>query len=69
MSKEDLGPALARAVLPGVQGGPHENLIAAKAVAFREALLPSFEVYAKRVVTNAQTLAKNLSSQGLRVVS
>lgn len=69
MSKENLGPALARAVFPGVQGGPHENLIAAKAVAFREALLPSFGVYAKQVVANAQTLAANLSSQGLRVVS
>jgi len=69
MSKENLGPALARAVFPGIQWGPHENLVAAKAVAFREALLPSFEVYAKQVVKNAQTLAKNLSSQGLRVVS
>ncbi|MDD5197905.1 MAG: serine hydroxymethyltransferase [Candidatus Gracilibacteria bacterium] len=69
MSKENLGPALARAVFPGVQGGPHENLIAAKAVAFREALLPSFGVYAKQVVANAQTLARNLNSQGLRVVS
>lgn len=69
MSKENLGPALARAVFPGVQGGPHENLIAAKAVAFREALLPSFGIYAKQVVENAQTLAANLSSQGLRVVS
>ncbi|OIP55091.1 serine hydroxymethyltransferase [Candidatus Gracilibacteria bacterium CG2_30_37_12] len=69
MSRAALGPALARAVFPGVQGGPHENLIAAKAVAFREALLPSFEVYAKQVVANAQTLAANLSSQGLRVVS
>ncbi len=69
MSKENLGPALARAVFPGVQWGPHENLVAAKAVAFREALLPSFEVYAKQVVKNAQTLAANLAAQGLRVVS
>lgn len=69
MSRENLGPALARAVFPGVQGGPHENLVAAKAVAFREALDPSFGVYAKQVVKNAQTLAANLSSQGLRVVS
>ncbi|MDD2892215.1 MAG: serine hydroxymethyltransferase [Candidatus Gracilibacteria bacterium] len=69
MSKENLGPALARAVFPGVQGGPHENLIAGKAVAFREALDPSFATYAKQVVDNAQTLAKNLSSGGLRVVS
>lgn len=69
MSKENLGPSLARAVFPGVQGGPHENLIAAKAVAFKEALLPSFGIYAERVVKNAQALAANLSSQGLRVVS
>lgn len=44
-------------------------MIAAKAVAFREALLPSFGIYAKQVVENAQSLAKSLSSQGLRVVS
>lgn len=69
MSREALGPDLARAVFPGVQGGPHENLIAGKAVAFREALDPSFPTYAKQVVDNAQTLAKNLSSGGLRVVS
>ncbi|MFA6090234.1 MAG: serine hydroxymethyltransferase [Candidatus Gracilibacteria bacterium] len=69
MSKENLGPALARAVFPGVQGGPHENLIAAKAVAFKEALDPSFHTYAKQVVENAQTLAANLASQGLRVIS
>lgn len=69
MAKENLGPALARAVFPGVQGGPHENLIAAKAVAFQEALDPSFEVYTKQVIRNAQVLAKNLSLQGLRVVS
>ncbi|MDD2916330.1 MAG: serine hydroxymethyltransferase [Candidatus Gracilibacteria bacterium] len=69
MSRENLGPALARAVFPGVQGGPHENLIAAKAIAFREALDPSFAIYAKQVVKNAQTLAANLASQELRVVS
>lgn len=69
MSKAALGPALARAVFPGVQGGPHENLIAAKAVAFKEALDPSFHTYAKQVVENAQTLAANLASQGLRVIS
>ena len=69
MSRANLGPDLARAVFPGVQGGPHENLIAAKAVAFKEALDPSFHIYAKQVVENAQTLAKNLASQGLRVIS
>lgn len=69
MSKEALGPKIARAVFPGVQGGPHENIIAAKAVAFKEALSPSFEVYAKQVVNNAQVLAKNLINQGIRVIS
>lgn len=69
MAKEHLGPAIARAVFPGVQWGPHENLIAAKAVAFKEALLPSFEIYAKQVIKNAQALAKHLSDQGLRVIS
>ncbi len=69
MAKEHLGPAIARAVFPGVQWGPHENLIAAKAVAFKEALDPSFEIYAKQVIKNAQALAKHLSDQWLRVVS
>ncbi len=69
MSRADLGPAIARAVFPGVQGWPHENLIAAKAVAFREALLPSFGEYAKQVIENAQALATHLAAQGLRVVS
>lgn len=69
MAKETLGSKIARAVFPGVQWGPHENLIAAKAVAFKEALSPDFEVYARQVVENAQALAKNLSSQGLRVIS
>ena len=69
MSKAALGPAIARAIFPGIQGGPHENVIAAKAVAFKEALAPSFEIYAKQIISNAQVLAKNLASQGLRVIS
>lgn len=69
MARENLGPAIARAVFPGVQWGPHENLIAAKAVAFKEALSPSFQDYAKQVIKNAQALAKNLASEELRVVS
>jgi glycine hydroxymethyltransferase len=60
MSKEKFAPAIARAVFPGVQGGPHENLIAAKAVAFREALAPSFKIYARQVVDNAKVLATEL---------
>lgn len=69
MSKETLGPKIARAVFPGVQGGPHENIIAAKAVAFKEALSPSFEIYTRQVIKNAQVLAKGLMDQGIRVIS
>lgn len=69
MARESFGPALARAVFPGVQGWPHENLIAAKAVAFGEALAPEFQSYAQQVVRNAQVLAKGLADNGLRIVS
>jgi len=69
MSKEKFGPAIAKAVFPWVQGGPHENLIAGKAVAFAEALKPEFHEYAKQVVQNAQCLASELMSLGFRVVS
>ncbi|OGZ05758.1 MAG: serine hydroxymethyltransferase [Candidatus Lloydbacteria bacterium RIFCSPHIGHO2_02_FULL_54_17] len=58
-----------KAVFPGLQGGPHENAIAATAVAFGEALTPSFKVYAKQVVKNAKALAGELQKLGWRVVS
>jgi len=69
MSKEKYAKDLARAVFPGLQWGPHENLIAAKAVAFWEALKPEFKEYQKQVVTNAQTLAKVLEQGWCKVVS
>lgn len=69
MSKEKFASQIARAVFPWVQGGPHENLIAAKAVAFKEALDPSFKVYAKNVVENAKTLATELMNAGFKIVS
>ncbi|MDD2908030.1 MAG: serine hydroxymethyltransferase [Candidatus Gracilibacteria bacterium] len=69
MSKEKFGPAIARAVFPGVQGGPHEHLIAAKAVAFAEALKPEFSEYAKQVVKNAKVLASELMNYDFKVVS
>ena len=69
MAKEKHAKALARAVFPGLQWGPHENLIAAKAVAFWEALKPEFKEYQKQVVTNAQTLATQLQKNGFKVVS
>ncbi|MGE4443745.1 MAG: serine hydroxymethyltransferase [Candidatus Altimarinota bacterium] len=69
MSKEKFAQQIARAVFPGVQGGPHENLIAAKAVAFKEALDPSFKIYASQVVKNAKIFASELMNAGFKVVS
>ncbi|MRG55726.1 aminotransferase class I/II-fold pyridoxal phosphate-dependent enzyme [Phyllobacterium sp. SYP-B3895] len=57
------------AVFPGLQGGPLMHVIAAKAVAFGEALKPDFKTYGKNVVTNAQTLAETLKKNGLDIVS
>jgi glycine hydroxymethyltransferase len=56
-------------VIPGIQGGPLMHVIAGKAVAFREALLPSFETYAKQVILNARALAAALAGFGYNVVS
>jgi glycine hydroxymethyltransferase len=61
--------ALNSAIFPGGQGGPFMHLIAAKAVALREALAPSFAAYAKQVVRNASVLAETLAARGLRIVS
>ncbi len=58
-----------KAIFPGLQGGPLENAIAAKAVAFKEALDPSFRVYARSVVENAKALADSLVAEGFRLVS
>src|SRR4029079_8976588 len=61
--------AIDKAIFPGTQGGPLEHVIAAKAVAFREAMDPSFRDYAAQVVTNAAALAAGLGTEGLRLVS
>ena len=66
---EDLGKKINSAVFPGLQGGPLMHVIAAKAVAFGEALQPSFKSYAQQVVENARTLAATLSEGGLDIVS
>jgi glycine hydroxymethyltransferase len=66
---EDIAKRLNSAVFPGMQGGPLMHVIAAKAVAFGEALRPSFKLYAKNVVENAKTLAENLKSHGFDIVS
>ena len=61
--------AINSAVFPGLQGGPLMHVIAAKAVAFKEALQPAFGVYQKQVVTNARIMAETLTQRGLRIVS
>ncbi len=58
-----------KAVFPGIQGGPLEHVIAAKAVCFKEALSDDFKVYAKNIVDNAQALCKGLMSRGIDIVS
>ena len=56
-----------KAVFPGLQGGPHENVIAAKAVAFQEALQPEFKIYAKQILANAKVLEHELGSKGFHL--
>jgi len=69
LSKEALGKAVNSQIFPGTQGGPLMHVIAAKAVAFLEALRPDFKVYQQRVLDNAKALAKALTEAGLRLVS
>ncbi len=68
-NKEDLAKKMNSKIFPGIQGGPLEHAIAGKAVAFAEALQPSFQDYAHQVVANAQALAQGLLSHGLRLVT
>lgn len=65
----ELGKKLDKAVFPGNQGGPLEHVIAAKAVAFGEALQPEFKTYSAQVIANAQALANQLQQRGLKIVS
>jgi len=58
-----------RAVFPGTQGGPHDHMTAAKAVALKEALSEGFKVYAKNIVANAKALADELSNRGIKLVT
>ncbi len=69
LSKAEHAQAIDKAVFPGSQGGPLEHVVAAKAVAFREALDPSFKVYAQQIVKNATALAGALAHEGFRLVS
>ncbi|HEV3352967.1 MAG TPA: serine hydroxymethyltransferase [Acidimicrobiales bacterium] len=67
--KEQYAQAIDKMVMPGIQGGPLDHVIAAKAVAFWEAAQPSFKEYAAQVVRNAQALAQALAGEGFRLVS
>jgi glycine hydroxymethyltransferase len=69
LCKSDFSEVVDKAVFPGTQGGPHMHSIAAKAVAFGEALEPNFKIYSENVVNNAQVLAEALQSGGIRLVS
>ncbi|MBT2729465.1 serine hydroxymethyltransferase [Bacillus sp. ISL-75] len=66
---EDMIKAINKSVFPGIQGGPLMHIIAAKAVAFNEALQPSFKEYAKQIILNADTLGKTLKNEGAALVS
>ena len=68
-SDPDLGKKFDKAVFPGSQGGPLEHVVAAKAVAFGEALKPEFKTYSAQVIANAQALATQLQTRGIKVVS
>ena len=69
LCKEEWAKAVDKAVFPGTQGGPLMHVIAAKAVAFKEALDPGFHGYTRQIVDNAQALAEGLMGRGLKLVS
>lgn len=69
MCKEQWGKAIDKAVFPGTQGGPLMHIIAAKAVAFKEALSPEFKVYQKQIVNNAAAMADEFIKLGVKMVS
>ena len=69
MCKEEYAKAIDKSIFPGIQGGPLMHVIAAKAVAFGEALQPEFKEYAKQIIVNAQTLADALQEEGFTIVS
>ena len=69
LCKEEYAQMVDKAVFPGLQGGPFDHAIAAKAVCFKEAMRPEFSDYAKRVVENAKALAESLLAEGMSLVS
>ena len=69
MCKEEHAKKINRSVFPGMQGGPHDHITAAKAVAFKEAFNEDFKSYAKNVIKNAKTLAVELKAMGYTIIS
>jgi glycine hydroxymethyltransferase len=69
MNDEAIAKKINSAIFPGIQGGPLMHVIAGKAVAFKEALMPEFKAYQQQVVSNARVLAETLIERGLRIVS
>ncbi len=69
MCKSQFASAIDKAVFPGVQGGPHDHINAAKAVAYKEALAPEFESYSKQVIQNARALAGAIQKKGYKIIS
>ncbi|MBU6944407.1 serine hydroxymethyltransferase [Staphylococcus sp. CWZ226] len=69
LTKKEYAKQIDKTIFPGIQGGPLEHVIAAKAVAFGEALQPEFKVYQEQVIKNAKALADTLINEGFRVVS
>jgi len=69
LSKQEFAAGIDRSVFPGQQGGPLMHIVAAKAVAFKEALAPEFAVYAQQIVANAKVLAEALAAEGYRIIS
>jgi len=69
LCKEEFAKAIDKAVFPGIQGGPLMHIIAAKAVAFKEAMQPEFKEYQAQIIKNARALAEQLVAQGFRLVS
>jgi glycine hydroxymethyltransferase len=69
LATEEIGPRISSQIFPGIQGGPLMHVIAAKAVALKEALAPEFAQYQQQVVANAATLARGLMERGMNLVS
>jgi glycine hydroxymethyltransferase len=69
LSKAEHGPAIDKAVFPGMQGGPIMSAVAGKAIALKECAQPAYQEYAKNVIANCQVLAASLEEEGMRAVS